>query len=94
MAPFLYWLVTPLVPYKNLSLEFIVISIFLIDYLVTVIIGLTHRKPQFIFYGLFFFFMHYVTSLIMISAFIPGFFGNADGKWVSPTRRDEGAVKM
>ncbi|HSW85805.1 MAG TPA: glycosyltransferase [Candidatus Saccharimonadales bacterium] len=76
-------------PYKNLSLATILIAILLFDYIVTVIIGLINKKPQFAFYGLFFFFMHYVTSLILISSIIPGFFGKSDGRWISPKRRLE-----
>lgn len=76
-------------PFGHLDLTAILITIFLLDYISTVIIGLINKKPQFIFYGLFFFFMHYVTSLILISSFIPGFFGKSDGRWTSPKRREE-----
>ncbi|PJE65719.1 hypothetical protein COU91_00150 [Candidatus Saccharibacteria bacterium CG10_big_fil_rev_8_21_14_0_10_47_8] len=76
-------------PFGHLDLTMILITIFLLDYISTVIIGLINKKPQFIFYGLFFFFMHYVTSLILISSFIPGFFGKSDGRWTSPKRREE-----
>ena len=74
-------------PYQNLNLRDIFIGTYLIDYMFTVIIGLIGRKPQFIFYGLFFFFMHFVTSLILLSSIIPGFFGRSSGRWVSPKRQ-------
>jgi len=77
-------------PYKNVSLGDIFVWLFVFDYGTSVVIGLTHKKPQFIFYGLFFFVMHYVTSLILISSLIPGFFGKSLGRWSSPARRDEG----
>jgi len=80
-------------PYRYVSLRDIFIWLFVFDYGTSVIIGLTHKKPQFIFYGLFFFFMHYVTSLILVSSLIPGFFGKSVGRWTSPTRRDE-AVRI
>lgn len=73
--------------FKYVSLRDIIISVFLIDYLTTVIVALLGRKPQFLFYGLFFFFMHYVTSLILINSIIPGFFGSSSGRWVSPKRQ-------
>jgi len=76
-------------PYKNLTLGNMFLSVFLFDYAITVIIGLTHKRPQFIFYGLFFFFMHYVTSLILISSIIPGFFSTSSGRWASPKRFDK-----
>lgn len=74
-------------PFKNLSLVDLAINVFLIDYLLTVYIGLTHRKPQFVFYGIFFFFMHFLTSLILLSSIIPGFFGQSSGRWTSPKRQ-------
>jgi len=74
-------------PYIHLTLRDLLIGTFLVDYVVTVVIGLINKKPQFIVYGLFFFFMHFVTSLILISSIIPGFFGSSSGRWVSPTRR-------
>ena len=67
----------------------VVIGVFLIDYAFTVIIGFLNKKPQFVIYGLFFFFMHYVTSLILISSIIPGFFSTSKGRWTSPGRRVE-----
>ncbi|OGH48135.1 MAG: hypothetical protein A3A51_01450 [Candidatus Levybacteria bacterium RIFCSPLOWO2_01_FULL_39_10] len=73
--------------YESYSIFDLFIGVFLIDYTITVIIGLWNKKPQFIFYGLFFFFMHYITSLILLSSIIPGFFGKSKGRWVSPKRQ-------
>lgn len=73
--------------YNNMILTEIFIGVFVIDYLFTVIIGLINKKPQFLFYGLFFFFMHYITSIILLSSIIPGFFRSSSGRWVSPTRQ-------
>ena len=72
--------------YKKLTIMDLILGTFLIDYVITVIIGLVNRKPQFIFYGLFFFFMHYITSLILVSYLIPGFFASSEGRWISPKR--------
>jgi cellulose synthase/poly-beta-1,6-N-acetylglucosamine synthase-like glycosyltransferase len=66
------------------------ILIIVYDYLETVILAIVKKRPQWLFYGLGFFFMHYVTSLILISSIIPGFFGSSEGKWNSPTRRRVG----
>ncbi len=76
-------------PFKGASLAVILIAVFLMDYISTTVIGLINKKPQFAIYGLFFFFMHYVTSLILLSSLIPGFFGKSDGRWISPARRVE-----
>ena len=78
--------------YKDLTLMDIFIFVFLFDYIMTVVIGLINKKPQFVFYGIFFFFMHYVTALILISSLIPGFLGSSKGRWSSPARRTEGAT--
>ena len=72
--------------YKNVSLNDLLIGTFLIDYIITVIIGLVNKKPQFIFYGLFFFVMHYITSLVLLTSIIPGFIGKSTGCWISPKR--------
>lgn len=77
---------TFLIPLSDFTLFEIFLTIFWVDYMITIIIGLMGRKPQFIFYGLFFFFMHYVTALILFSAIIPGFFKTSDGRWKSPKR--------
>ena len=73
-------------PFKNVSLVSILTTIFWYDYGMTVVFGLMGRKPQFIFYGLFFFIMHFITSLILLSSIIPGFFGRSEGRWISPKR--------
>lgn len=73
-------------PFQNVRLIDIFVTTFVIDYGLTVVIGLIHKKPQFIFYGLFFFIMHFVTSLILITSLVPGFFSKSKGRWVSPKR--------
>ena len=77
-------------PFQNVSIITILVSIFLYDYGMTIVFGLMGKKPQFALYGLFFFFMHYVTSLILISSIIPGFFGKSEGRWISPKRYSVG----
>jgi hypothetical protein len=56
--------------------------------MMTIIFGIMGRKPQFLFYGLFFFPMHYITALILLTSFIPGFFSKSDGRWISPKRHN------
>ncbi len=76
-------------PFHHITFRSIFISTFLLDYLATVVIGLLGKKPQMLFYGLFFFFMHFVVSLVLISSIIPGFFSKSAGKWTPPTRSAE-----
>ena len=73
-------------PFTYLDWELIIIGYFWFDYAMSVVYGLMCRKPQFMIYGLFFFVMHYITSLILLSSLIPGFFSKSDGRWNSPTR--------
>lgn len=72
------------------ALEFnwfeIFLAFFWFDYMMTIVFGIMGRKPQFLFYGLFFYFMHFITALILISSIIPGFFSKSDGRWISPKR--------
>lgn len=75
------------IPFFSTRLENVFIGVFLIDYILTVIIGLINKKPQFIFYGLFFFFMHIITSLILLTSILPGLLESSSGKWVPPTRQ-------
>jgi len=75
--------------FSNVSLFDLFMTMVIFDYGMTVVIGLVHKKPQFLFYGLFFFIMHFVTSLILLSSLYPGFFGKSSGRWISPTRREE-----
>src|SRR3989344_2758645 len=84
-----YQLYLSIGPFKYLNLTSLLIYFFVIDYGLTIVIGLTYKKPQFIFYGLFFFFMHYITSLILLSSLIPGFFSLSSGQWTSPTISQE-----
>jgi len=77
-------------PFQNVNIITILVSIFLYDYGMTIVFGLMGKKPQFAIYGLFFFFMHYVTSLILVSSIIPGFFGKSEGRWISPKRYSVG----
>jgi cellulose synthase/poly-beta-1,6-N-acetylglucosamine synthase-like glycosyltransferase len=73
-------------PFRQIGFLDLLFQFYLIDYGLTVWIGLMYKKPQFIFYGLFFIIMHYITSIILISSLIPGFFVKSAGKWVSPKR--------
>lgn len=73
-------------PYQEFTFLDLLVRFYIIDYGFTVLIGLMYKKPQFLFYGLFFVFMHYVTSLILISSLIPGFFSTSKGRWDSPKR--------
>jgi len=76
-------------PYKHLDLGEIFLGVFLIDYGFTVIIGLLSRKPQLLFYGLFFFPMHFIVSMVLLTSIIPGFFSSSAGRWTPPTRSRE-----
>ena len=73
--------------FQHLSVRDLIFYLFVYDYLVTVLIGFLQKRPQYAIYGLFFFFMHFVTSMILFSSIIPGLFQSSEGRWASPTRR-------
>jgi cellulose synthase/poly-beta-1,6-N-acetylglucosamine synthase-like glycosyltransferase len=78
--------ITNYVPYGDYPIVSLFVSLFVVDYGFSILIGLMHKKPQFLFYGLGFIFMHYVTALILILSLIPGFFTSSAGRWTSPKR--------
>lgn len=75
-------------PFLDFSFFELFLAFYWFDYMTTVIFGILGRKPQFLFYGLFFFIMHYITAVILLTSFIPGFFSKSDGKWSSPKRHN------
>lgn len=75
-------------PYQHVTLIELFILAFVLDYVVSVIVSMITQKPQFIFWGLFFYFLHIVTSLILFSAIVPGFFKTSTGRWTSPARQE------
>lgn len=72
--------------FENINFKSLFINIIILDYLFTVAIAILKRRPQFLFYGLFFIVMHYITSLVLISSIFPGVFGKSSGRWTSPKR--------
>lgn len=76
-------------PFHYVTLFDLLLWTYLADYLTTVIIGLLAKKPQLLFYGLFFFPMHFAVSVVLLSSIFPGFFSSSAGKWTPPTRSAE-----
>lgn len=84
----LAWIINTTIP-GHITVATLYALVILFDYLISVMLGIIHRRPEFIVYGPFFIFMHYVTSLILMTSLIPGFFTSSSGRWISPTRREE-----
>ncbi len=57
------------------------------DYLMTVIIAISQRRPKYLLYGLTFMYMRYIDALCMIWSIPKAVFQKSSGRWVSPTRR-------
>ncbi len=76
-------------PFNNLSLRDVLVGTFLGDYLVTAVVGLLSKKPQMLFYGLFFFPLHFIVSFVLLRSLFPGFFSRSVGRWTPPTRSAE-----
>jgi biofilm PGA synthesis N-glycosyltransferase PgaC len=79
-------ILSPYLPFITYTYFELFLAVFWFDYMMTIVFGIMGRKPQFLFYGIFFYFMHYVTALILLTSFIPGFFSKSNGIWTSPKR--------
>lgn len=80
------WLSNATLP-EGASFAYLYILLIIFDYTVSVMMGLIHKRMEFIIYGPFFMFMHYVTSLILMTAVIPGLITSSSGRWISPKRQ-------
>jgi len=62
------------------------LGIFLADYLLTVAVVLTDRKPMLLIYGLFFFPLRIIDSFLYLYTLPLAFFVTSTGSWKSPAR--------
>jgi cellulose synthase/poly-beta-1,6-N-acetylglucosamine synthase-like glycosyltransferase len=58
-----------------------------IDYTVSLLIGLIFKRPQYIWYGLGFMFMKYIDAWTFLAALPRAFLERSTGAWTSPARR-------
>jgi len=77
-----------IIPGTNIELTAldILLGILLADYLLTFITAVIEKKPMLLFYGLGFFILRYIDTVIFLSTLPAAFFISSDGKWKSPTR--------
>lgn len=64
----------------------VLLAIIVFDYLMTVVVAMIEKKPQLLFYGLFFFPIRYLEMIVFLYAIPVALFGKSDGKWKSPKR--------
>lgn len=68
-----------------LGMGILVLS-FIVDYAITLLIALVFQDKKLPLFGLGFFFLHYVNSLIFLAAIPAAFLVSSDGRWLSPQR--------
>ncbi len=76
------------------SLFGIIVSVFVIDYIVTIIVAMIEKKPLLLIYWIGFFPLRYIEACIFLYTMIVGLFvkPKADGRWVSPKRMSKKAA--
>lgn len=72
---------------QSIGWQYLLLSIFLVDYLLTIIAAIFERKPMLLFYGLFFFFLRYIDTVIFLYSIPVAFTWNSSGVWDSPSRK-------
>jgi len=65
----------------------IYLGVFVVDYILTVFVAIRYNRYILAIYGLGFYFMHFLTSLIFLINLPKGLILNSQGIWVPPTRR-------
>lgn len=71
-----------------ITLFTVLVTIFVVDYVVTIVVALIEKKPLIILYGLGFFFLRYVEAAVFLYTMYVGLIKKptGDGRWVSPKR--------
>jgi biofilm PGA synthesis N-glycosyltransferase PgaC len=64
----------------------VIITLFIMDYSITLFTAIRRKKPLLAIYGLGFLFFRYLDSLIVLSALPEGLFSKSVGKWRPPSR--------
>lgn len=72
----------------TITLAGVILTVFIFDYITTIIVALIERKPMLLVYGPGFFFLRYVETWVFLYALVMGLFrkANTEGKWKSPKR--------
>lgn len=72
----------------NFTLAGAIITVLLLDYVITAIVALIERKPMLLIYGPGFFFLRYIETWVFLYAMTIGLFTKpkTEGKWKSPKR--------
>ncbi|HWO07382.1 MAG TPA: glycosyltransferase family 2 protein [Candidatus Paceibacterota bacterium] len=73
---------------SNMTLYTIIVSVFVLDYLITIFITVLERKPLLLVYAFGFFPLRYLEAIVFMRTMITGLFvpPSADGRWKSPAR--------
>jgi cellulose synthase/poly-beta-1,6-N-acetylglucosamine synthase-like glycosyltransferase len=70
-----------------ITLTTLLLTILIGDYLITAIVAILKRKPAMLIYGLFFFVLRYLDSIVFLWSLPLSFLMKSSGRWVSPARQ-------
>jgi poly-beta-1,6-N-acetyl-D-glucosamine synthase len=70
-----------------ITLTTLLIAMLLADYLVTILAAVLKKKPAMLVYGLGFFLLRYLDSIVFLWSLPLSFLINSSGSWVSPARQ-------
>ncbi len=65
----------------------LLVGVFAMDYLTTIIAAIVEKRPIILLYGLGFFWLRYIDSIIYIYTLPMAFFFKSKGTWISPKRK-------
>ncbi|RJR13362.1 glycosyltransferase family 2 protein [Candidatus Parcubacteria bacterium] len=65
----------------------ILISVLVLDYLITIAVAIIERKPILLLYGLAFYPIRYIEAVVFLSMLPMTFIRRSDGRWKSPARK-------
>jgi hypothetical protein len=71
----------------SLSFTEFFVSVILLDYLITAIVGFIEGRPVLSIYGVGFFVLRMVDAITLLAALPIALFWRSRGRWISPVRR-------
>ena len=72
---------------NNVHLTSLLLTIFFVDYLLTLVVAFFQARVHYLWYGLGFVFLRFFDALAFVYTMPKGFFFRSSGRWISPQRR-------
>ncbi len=92
---FIFLLGLSLIPETNLQImgwldlvvKIMIFSIWLPNIIISIIVGIIQKRPQYFYYAPFFIFLKFLDSVAFLNTLFKAFLTHSSGQWVSPSRR-------